>query len=90
MSRSLIQHSCGVPRPPRPGCGAGFSVLELVTTIAIIGVLSAVALTLTGSMPRQVKNEKLKADVETINQLIDIYRKGASSRDHSFLQKLCH
>ncbi len=58
--------------PLRTRCG-GFSVLEMVVTIALIGVLSAIVLSFGGSMPRQVKNEKLKTDVVTINQLIGIY-----------------
>lgn len=51
----------------------GFSLYELVTMIAVIGVVATVLVRLTNGIPANVKKTKLEADVATLNQLIGLY-----------------
>ena len=49
-----------------------FSLLELVITIAVIGVLAAVVVNLAGNAPVAVKNTKLQSDVSLLNQMVGL------------------
>lgn len=51
----------------------GFSVMELVVLIAMIGVLSTIALSMMGKQPMAVRNAKLESDVATLNQMVAVY-----------------
>lgn len=50
-----------------------FSVMELVIVIALMGLLIAIAVNITGNQPVAVRNSKLASDVATLNQMIGIY-----------------
>jgi type II secretory pathway pseudopilin PulG len=56
-----------------PPLRKGFSVMELVVLIAIIGVLVTVAVSQMGTQPVAVRNAKLASDVATLNQMISVY-----------------
>jgi len=51
----------------------GFSMMEVVMLIGIIGVLSSVALVMVGKLPIAIKDTKLSSDVATLNQLVSAY-----------------
>lgn len=53
--------------------GQGFSVMELVVIIAMMGVLTTVVLSLVGRQPIAVHNVKLSSDVATLNQMVAVY-----------------
>lgn len=53
--------------------GRGFSVLELVVVITLMGLLTTVVLMLMGTQPGAVKNTKLESDVATLNQMVAAY-----------------
>ena len=59
---------------PSPGhIRSGFSVMELVVLIAILGVLITVVVSMMGSQPVAVRNAKLASDVATLNQMVAAY-----------------
>lgn len=60
-------------RPWLPLRARGFSVMEMVVLISVIGVLITVALTMFGTQPLAVRNTKLSSDVATLNQMVAVY-----------------
>lgn len=51
----------------------GFSMLELVLTIAVVGVVATLAINLAGGTPTATKNTKLQSDVNLLNQMVGLY-----------------
>ena len=51
----------------------GFSILEVMILIAVLGVLSSVALVMIGKQPVAMRDTKLEADVTTLNHLAALY-----------------
>lgn len=67
----------------------GFSVMELVVIIAMLGVLATVVLTLVGQQPVAVRNTKLSSDVATLNQMLAVYSSdGGDLKNLSDAQKV--
>ncbi len=60
---------------PRPALRTrrGFSVMELVILIAILGVLATVLVNMMGNKSVAVYDTKLASDVATINQMVAVY-----------------
>ena len=52
---------------------SGFSLMELVISVAVVGLLATVAVHMMGGIPSGVKNRKLESDVIMLNQLVGIY-----------------
>lgn len=61
------------PHPPRRAGRAGFSVMEMVVLIAMLGVLVTVALIGVGNQPVVIRNAKLESDVASLNQSVALY-----------------
>ncbi len=53
--------------------GAGFSLLELVVTIALIGVIASVGVALIADDSGSAKTAKLESDIATLNQMVALY-----------------
>lgn len=70
---SIHANTLSIPAPDRCPGRRGFSVMELVVLIAILGVLITVVVAMLGSQPVAVKNAKLASDVATINQMVAVY-----------------
>lgn len=51
----------------------GFSLLELVITIALIGVVASVGVSLISGHSGSAKTTKLESDIATLNQLVAVY-----------------
>ena len=58
-------------RPGRPG--AGFTLLELIVVVTIIGILSTIALPALKNMPRRAAESVLKTDLRAMRDVIDQY-----------------
>ena len=51
----------------------GFTLLELIIVIAIIGILATIAMPALKDMPRRANEAVLKTNLRTIRDLIDQY-----------------
>ena len=52
---------------------AGFSLLELVITIALIGLIASVGVSLIADDSGSAKTAKLESDIATLNQMVALY-----------------
>jgi general secretion pathway protein G len=52
---------------------AGFTLLELIVVIAIVGVLATIAMPALKDMPTRAKEAALKTDLRTMRDVIDQY-----------------
>jgi general secretion pathway protein G len=57
----------------------GFTLIELVVTVAIIGLLAAIAAPLAETVVQRGKEQELKAALMTIRDAIDAYKDAADS-----------
>ena len=80
-----------VPRKGRPASGSsrsgGFTLLELIVVIAIIGILATIAMPALKDMPRRAQEAVLQTDLGTMRQVIDMY-KGDKGRYPASLEAL--
>jgi len=61
---------------------AAFTLLEIVVTIALIGVVTTMAVSMIGSgMPQTVRNTRLIADISHLNQMVALYLADGGSMD---------
>lgn len=57
----------------RGGKSAGFTLLELIIVVAIIGILATIAMPALKDMPRRATESVLKTNLRTLRDLIDQY-----------------
>lgn len=62
------------PLPP-----SGFSLVELILTIAMVSVLVSIIIMRTGSQGTAVGDLKLEADVRQLNQMVNLYKADGGS-----------
>lgn len=55
---------------------AGFTLIEMLAVMAIIGILAAMVLGISGWATRKADESKAEADIETIKNLLEEYRAG--------------
>lgn len=51
----------------------GFSLTELIMTIALVSVLASIGIVMVAKQPVAVSNAKIESDVATINQMVALY-----------------
>jgi prepilin-type processing-associated H-X9-DG protein/prepilin-type N-terminal cleavage/methylation domain-containing protein len=60
-------------RPPRRRPAAGFTLIELLTVIAIIGILAAILIPVTGRVRASAKQSKCAANLRTVHHGFNLY-----------------
>lgn len=63
----------GSPKNGRPRVSHGFSMLEVTTLIAILGVMATILVTMVGRQPVVVRETKLTSDVAALNSCVALY-----------------
>ena len=67
------------PQALKPLSPSGFSLVELVLTIAMIAVLVSVLVMRTGNQGTAIGDLKLEADVRQLNQMVNLYKADGGS-----------
>ena len=57
--------------PPGPGRAQGFTLMELIVVVAVIGILATIALPALKDVPRRAAEAVLKTDLRTFRDVID-------------------
>ena len=60
-------------RRPTAGAAGGFTLLELIVVVTIIGILSTIALPALKNVPRRAAEAVLKNDLRALRDVIDQY-----------------
>jgi general secretion pathway protein G len=63
----------GSGRRPWARDASGFTLLELIVVIAVIGILATIALPALRNLPRRANEAALKTDLRTMRDVIDQY-----------------
>lgn len=58
----------------RPRSGGGFTLLELIIVIAIVGILATIAMPALKNVPRRAAEAVLKEDLRAFRDVIDQYK----------------
>jgi general secretion pathway protein G len=66
----MVTHA---PAAPRPRDQRGFTLLELIIVIAMIGILATIAMPTLKDMPTRAKEAVLKTNLHSIRESIDMF-----------------
>ncbi len=67
-------HFRAKPQPPRPGGQSGFTLIEIMVVIVILGILAAVVVPNIMSRPAEARIAKTKQDIRALSTAFDLYR----------------
>ena len=67
---------------------AGFSLIEVMLTLALLGLLASIAAPLTETLVRRGKEQELKTALYQIRDAIDAYKRAFDAGAHFAVAKL--
>lgn len=68
------------PRPTRPGLRRGFTLIEMVVVLAIVGILAVAAMPLQELALRRAQEQGLREGLRTLRQALDEHRRAVEAR----------
>jgi len=70
----MLTLSCPSSRQPKPRAQSGFSLIEIMIVVVILGILTGLVATVVGGKDDQARVQAAKTDLKTLSNALDLYK----------------